>query len=273
MSKVIGIVGGVGPYAGIDLKRKIFDNTVTFGKEQNHLEVYLLSRSQDIVDRTQFLESSINKNPAEGIFRTIQKLVKIGAEVIGIPCNTAHAPIIFNQILSFIQASGTQCQLLHMIELTYNYLQKVQQAHSSLNTVGLLCTKGTYDSNIYPDIFMKDNLFTIITPEKKQQCTIHDTIYEEIKAVGYPTQKAKNTLKKEAKNLIAQGAQAIIMGCTEIPLAFIGEQALQKTLLVDPTDILARALIQKAASNKLKPKKSPLKSQPPPLPLRPETTF
>ena len=65
--KIIGIVGGVGPYAGIDLVRKIFDQTIA-KSDQEHLSINLLSFPKDIEERTLFLLSKITVNPAHAIF-------------------------------------------------------------------------------------------------------------------------------------------------------------------------------------------------------------
>jgi aspartate racemase len=62
-SKAIGIVGGVGPYAGLDLNRKIFDNTVA-KTDQEHLQVILFSFSADIPDRTKFLFRGFHEFPS-----------------------------------------------------------------------------------------------------------------------------------------------------------------------------------------------------------------
>ena len=65
--KIIGVVGGVGPFAGLDLNKKIFDNTRTI-REQDHLDVYLLSSSSRISDRTEYLlDPDGVENPAAAV--------------------------------------------------------------------------------------------------------------------------------------------------------------------------------------------------------------
>ena len=63
-STMIGIVGGVGPYAGLDLMRKVFDNTLAHC-DQDHVDALLFSHSSKIVDRTEYLEGREQDNPAE----------------------------------------------------------------------------------------------------------------------------------------------------------------------------------------------------------------
>jgi len=253
LHKTIGIIGGVGPYAGLDLKKKIFDNTITQGRDQDHLEVYLLSRPADIADRTAFLEGTIQENPAEGIFRTLKKLSLIGAHVMGIPCNTAHSPRIFNQVRQKIAEEHLDCELLNMIEETRSYLLSL---YPGVKKVGLLGTQGTYQSGVYSEVFERDQRFSVITPESKEaKQNVHDAIYHPafgIKAFSNPIRlDSIQLLVEEARKLAAAGAQVIIMGCTEIPLA-LNEQSFDLLPLIDPTNILARAMIQTAAADCLK---------------------
>lgn len=103
--KTIGIVGGVGPYAGLDLTRKIFDQTKA-SSDQDYLSVALLSIPQQIEDRTSFLLGQTNINPANAISKIIRKLEQIGVGVAGIPCNSVHSPRIFDGILKKLRKAN-----------------------------------------------------------------------------------------------------------------------------------------------------------------------
>ncbi len=98
VKNMIGIVGGIGPYAGTDLLIKVFNNTLA-ETDQEHLDAVLLSMPSMIDDRTGYLIGEIKNNPAIAIAKVIKKLEAIGATVTGIPCNTAHAKKIFTKIL------------------------------------------------------------------------------------------------------------------------------------------------------------------------------
>ncbi len=100
---MIGIVGGVGPYAGLDLMKKVFDNTLA-QIDQDHLDVVMLSLSGSIADRTEYLEGKVDVNPGLAIAGVLKRLEEAGATVAGIPCNTAHAPGIFSFIEKELQA-------------------------------------------------------------------------------------------------------------------------------------------------------------------------
>jgi len=250
-TKIIGIVGGVGPYAGLDLKKKIFDNTKALS-DQEHLEVYLLSSSKYITDRTKFLQDPLGvENPAFAIFSIIEKLIKIGSSVIGIPCNTSHVPLIFDKIISLINGSGLDIELLNMIEETKKH---IIEKFNNIKKVGLLATLGTYHSMVYQKTFTASDSPEILTPGESCKEKVHNAIYDKsygIKAYSNPvTEKAVNELKDVIEILKKKGAQAIIMGCTEIPLAL--NYKITDIPLIDPTNVLARALIKRADESKLK---------------------
>ncbi len=254
MSKIIGIVGGVGPYTGLNINRSVFDNTLTSGTDQEHLEVYLLSRSSDINDRTDFLSGKGEENPADGIFRTIEKLSQIGAEVIGIPCNTAHAPEIFDSIKEQIKAAALDVKLLHLIEETADHIKK---KYGNIQKIGLLGTLGTLNTGIYQEVLENMGNYTVIIPQTQEereqvQMAISHREYG-IKAVASPVRtQAVDILKNASEQLFKCGAELIIMGCTEIPLG-LNSSVFDKIPLIDPSEILSRALIREAAPSQLKP--------------------
>ena len=78
--KIIGILGGVGPYAGLDLVRKIFDNTIA-ESDHEHLPVILYSVPQLVPDRTDFITGKSPVNPSEGLIQGLQSLIKAGAGI------------------------------------------------------------------------------------------------------------------------------------------------------------------------------------------------
>lgn len=249
---MIGIVGGIGPYSGIDLLKKVFDNTLA-GRDQEHLDAVLISASSKIQDRTEYLMGRITENPAYAIAEVIHKLHMAGAVVAGIPCNTAHSLKIFSVIQSELKKNGDTIVVLNMIEETALYLQA---NHSGITKVGVLSTTGTYKSKIYNDALQSKGYEVIVPSLEMQEDLIHPAIYHP----DYGIKSKSNPVHPQARrNLIEgfsfckqQGAQAVILGCTEIPLA-ISEDEIDGITIIDPTAILARALIQFVDSNKLKP--------------------
>lgn len=249
--KAVGIVGGVGPYAGLDLNQKIFASTRA-AREQDHLEVYLLSCSSLIEDRTEYLLApQTHENPGGAIFEVVEKLNRIGASVIGIPCNTSHCAPIFDLVERRIAGARLPVTLLHMIRETASF---VRGHYPEARRVGLLATRGTYHSGIYSDVFGDAGVEVLVPPLPDQQ-RVHAAIYDPeygIKNHPNPIRKeAIAALSDAAGKLVASGAEAVIMGCTEIPLALRPVQI--GVPRIDTTLILARALIRHAAPDALLP--------------------
>jgi len=139
-----------------------------------------------------------------------------------------------------------------IVEEVSNY---IKEKHPKIKKVGLLSTIGTYKSKIYSEILEKNNI-DVITPTKKiKQDLVHNAIYNKlygIKSQSNPVSSiAKAKLIEAVKYLQNQGAEAIILGCTEIPLA-IKNKDVSNLILIDPTTILARSLIKETYPNKLK---------------------
>ena len=248
--KSIGIVAGVGPFAGLDLLKKILDQTVA-KQDQDHLTIASLSQPNRIVDRTEYLLGHVPENPADAFVKQLLSLEQMGVQVAGIPCNTAHAPVIFEAIVAGFEAAGSCLKLLHMIEETAVH---IHHHHPHIHNIGILSTTGTYLTKIYPEALARFGLTAVTPDQTMQEETIHPAIYHPhygIKACGVATEKAREGLETAVRALKTKGAEAIILGCTEIPIA-ITAPLLYDLPMIDPTLILARALIREANPSKLK---------------------
>ena len=249
--KIIGIVAGVGPFAGLDLLQKILDQTVA-GSDQAHLTIASLSQPNQIVDRTEYLLGQVAENPAPAFVTQLLKLEQMGVHVAGIPCNTAHAPAIYDVIREGLRAADSHLHLLHMIEETAVFLD---QNHPHIQRIGILSTTGTYLTHIYPNVLARMGFTAVVPDRTMQEEVVHPAVYHPgygLKATGTATPTARANLLAAIQALQQKGAQAIILGCTEMPLA-ITEPARNGLPIINPTLILARALIREANPAKLKP--------------------
>jgi aspartate racemase len=248
--KTIGIVGGVGPYAGLDLIKKIFDCTIA-EKDQEHLSVMLISAPVEIEDRTSFLTGNSPVNPGHAMASIIERLEKAGAEIIGIPCNTAHAPDILDTAKEEIKKKESKVKILHMIQ---EVTKHIKEGGPTGRKIGLLCTSGLANTQLYQQALEEAGLIPTM-PDEDIQNQIQDSIYNPsygLKAKSNPvTPQVKNILKKAIAFLKGKGAGTVILGCTELPLAFQSSEE-NGVKLVDSTLILARALVKEAAPHKLK---------------------
>jgi aspartate racemase len=249
---LVGVIGGVGPYAGIDFLEKIFLSTQAV-KDQDHISCMLVSCPVLIPDRSEFLlgKSPDGKNPAEGMFLSASALYKAGVRYVSVGCNTAHANQIFGPFQEMARESLPDLTIVNMLETCATFVK----TRSQCRRIGLLATQGTYQSRVYHEYFREEDGFSLIEPEEQGCIKIHDAIYDEasgIKAHPSPvTARTKNAVLYEAYRLVERGAEAVILGCTELPLAVRQED--MSVPLFDPALLAARMLIQCVAPEKLMP--------------------
>lgn len=245
-NKMIGIVGGIGSYAGIDLIRKIYDNS-SATCDQEHLPVAMLSVPHSIVDRTDFILGKTNVNPGLAIANIITSLSHQGAEVFGIPCNTAHASEIYTTIRERAPAQG---KIIHMVD---EVAKEISSRNTAISKVGILGTSGTLSADVYSCALAKRGMKAIYPSEDIQNLFVHPAIYDRnygLKAFSNPIKgRARESLMMALTHLIGRGAEAIVLGCTEIPLA-LPESEIEGVPLIDATTTLAKALIQASLDTK-----------------------
>ena len=262
---VIVIGGGVGPMAGVALHAMIIRNTLTDGSDQDHLSVFHLSCSSLVPDRTGYLlDPRSAPDPAVGmadVFTLAARALNGQPAIGGVPCNTFHAPLIFQRFLTMLSAQlkpqHDDICIINMLSESIAMLAARLESPSKASRaplVGLLTTTGTRRSGVY-DILLAEKGFTPLYVTEAEQEKLHAAIYDTdwgIKATPIPSTRASETVIDLAESLITRGAIAIMPSCTELPLVLGGTEFAGRPL-VDPVLALARALIREAAPHKLAP--------------------
>ncbi len=247
---VIGVIGGIGPSAGLDFVQKILANTRA-RKDQDHLDCILISCSSIIPDRTEFILRGETENPAEGILESARRLYLAGARTVAVACNTAHSERIFSPFYSMTQESMPELTIVNMLETCAAYVK----TSLKVTSLGLLATLGTYQSRVYHEYFREDDGFLLLEPEESGRKKIHDAIYNEnfgIKTHSHPVMpRATDQISHEIYRLMDRGAEAVILGCTELPLAIHSRN--YPLPIIDPGLLSARKLIELTAPEKLLP--------------------
>ncbi|HPB58600.1 MAG TPA: amino acid racemase [Candidatus Saccharicenans sp.] len=230
-TKTVGILGGLGPEATARFFKLIIDNTAA-KKDQEHLKIIILD-NPSVPDRTAAILYH-GPSPLPALQDGLKFLEKAGADLAVIPCLTAH--YYFDQL-----KSATRLKLVNLIEETASYLKNF---NPEVKKVGLLATEGTVATGIFLQPFKKKKI-EVLNPSEKSQKKIMGAIYGQqgIKAGG-KGRKPKRLLVEAADELIEAGTQAIIAGCTEIPLVLRPEDL--TVPLIDPLVIGARAIIRRA---------------------------
>jgi len=245
---VIGIVGGMGPQAGMALFNSIIANT-NASTDQQHLPVVLMSYPGHIVDRTAFLEGSTAVNPAYSIVEIIMKLEKAGANTIGIACNTVYSSRIYRVILEELNRMNSAVNIVNMPLET---CRRIREQFPLSNRVGVMSTNGTYRSAVYNDL-LQDWGYDVIIPDPAfQNDVIHRMIYDQefgLKANGKDLKpEAGLLLDKTLDFFSAKGADTIVLGCTDLSWDF-KERVKRNIQIIDSTEALAIALIRQATGS------------------------
>ncbi len=199
--KRLGIIGGLGPMATAYFLHMIVEMTDA-KTDQEHIEVLLHSKPQ-IPDRTRFILGLSEDSPMPHFQEVGRQLVEQGADVIVIPCVTAH---FFQKQLE----QDIACPIIHAIEETAKYLQS-----EGILQVGIMATDGTIESQLFPTILEKYGI-TCIVPAKEGQKKVMHIIYNNVKQ-SLPIEMDK--FAEVSKELFDKGAQVILLGCTELSMA------------------------------------------------------
>lgn len=152
MSKIVGIIGGMGPKATVDLYNKIVDYTDA-SSDQDHLHV-VIDGNAKIPDRTSYILGN-GKSPLDELVKTGERLKNAGADFLIMPCNTAH--YFYDELYEKLNMP-----FINMIEEVGKY---IVTKHGKIK-VGLLATLGTYQGKIY-ERYCKELGLDIIIPSKE----------------------------------------------------------------------------------------------------------
>ncbi len=134
-----------------------------------------------------------------------KRIEKSGADFVLICANTMH------KMADEVQ-KNIKIPLLNVIDLT---AEKIRE--KGLKKIGLLGTKFTMEEDFYKRRLTEKYGFDVIIPTEGERRIIHDVIFNEL-CLGEIKQSSKEQFKKIIENLVARGAEGIILGCTEIPL-------------------------------------------------------
>ena len=223
---VLGIFGGMGPEATANLYQLIVKLTPAT-RDQDHIPTLIYSLPQ-VPDRTAAIKSgdmSIVPYLVEGVTR----LERAGASFIVIPCNTAH---YFYEPMQ----KAVKIPIVHMIRET---VAEVAAKYPKARKVGLLATSGTIASGLYEKEFAARGIAVVAPDPDLEENLVMRAVYN-IKAGG-DKQQAEEWLFLAGKSVEKKGAEVVVLGCTEIPLAFNPERS--GVPVVNATRVLAERAI------------------------------
>lgn len=197
---LLGILGGLGPMSGIYFCEMLTRHTLA-QRDSDHLN-FLLSSRADTPDRSSFILGLSSDDPTPRMRSEAKRLEAAGAELLVIPCNTAH--YFYSKV-----AEAVDIPILNIIEETARLcsIEKTKR-------VGVLATQGTISSGAYRDIFNSYGI-EIADLTDNEQGFITETIFDRIKSG-----RAADTEQFIAlcDKLYNNGCERVILGCTELSL-------------------------------------------------------
>lgn len=196
----LGVIGGLGPMATAYFLQLVTQMSDA-GNDQEHMEILLHSKPQ-IPDRTRYILGESGESPLPQMTEIGIDLKSQGAELIAIPCVTAH---YFQRRLE--EAIGIP--IVDTIQETAVCLEE-----AGVGSVGIMATDGTIASGLFQKAFAERRMQCIL-PDRIGQRAIMELIYRDIKAgreVELPL------FRQVAEDLFRRGAQVVLLGCTELSL-------------------------------------------------------
>lgn len=224
---IVGILGGMGPLATVDFMSKLIAHTPA-KQDQDHIPV-LVSSIPQVPDRTLAFRGE-GDSPLSAMLENANRLTAAGAQGVVITCNTAH--LWFDEIQKAIN--------LPMIHIVDAAIEKAVEKVGENPVLGLLATDATLASGLYINRVVKNSL-----GERIQVRWLLPTAVEMNKFVMPGILAVKAGKISEGEQLLARagsclkqrGANALVLGCTEIPIVLTGESL--DLPLIDATDALA----------------------------------
>ena len=216
---LLGVLGGLGPMSTFYFCELLTAHTLALC-DSDHVDMLISSRAST-PDRTDYILGKSTESPLPIMQQEAIRLANAGAELLVIPCNTAH---YFYDGL----AEVSRVPILNIIEETVLYLKK-----RKIGTFGLLATEGTVRSGSYHRLCQMHDI-RCITPTEEEQNEITDIIYGSVKQ-NKPADFS--TFLRVSQSLLNRGCECLVLGCTELSL--LRREGLSQPWFVDSLEILA----------------------------------
>lgn len=231
--KIPGIIGGMGPEATVDFMTKIMCKTKA-SCDQDHIHM-LINHNPRIPNR----HDAISGDPTVvgNILADIGlNLEQAGADFLLIVCNTAYA---------FQKHIEAACNI-PLVSIIDEVLGELNNQWPDIERVGIMAAEGCLEAGLYQEALVSSGKTPILW--SKEEVTLFMSLVYRIKA-GDPLDEISPHMAQLAQSLYAKGAEAIIMGCTEIPLVLKGD--ILPIPLLCSTDILAARTLDYALGKKI----------------------
>jgi len=231
-----GILGGMEPEATVDFMSKIITQTNTRSEnsiDQDH--IHLMIDHNPKVPNCQAAINGEGENVGAYLALMAKNLEKSGADFIAMVCNTAHA--FENDIRGAIK--------IPFVSIIDEVVAKLTDSWGDRKKVGLMAAEGCLNAQLYQGALTIAGFETVLWSDLQLKSFM--SLLYRIKA-GERNKDVHQKMKLLANNLVENGAQILLAGCTEIPLILDGSNL--PVPLLASTDILVESVIDYALGNK-----------------------
>ncbi len=224
--KIVGIIGGMGPEATVDLMARIIKMTPA-ADDGDHIRM-IVDNNPKIPSRIKALLEGGGENPAPCMQEMGKKLQNYGADFLVIPCNTAHyyQPMIQDAV---------SIPVLNMVQLT---CEKISYIEPKIHKIGLLASTAVINLELYKKQFFSFDI-EVLNPEENFQSQIMNLI-KKIKTSNYGNEVV-DLFQSVVDHLVQSGADALLVACTE--LSMLTQKIISEKFVFDSAQILAESII------------------------------
>lgn len=225
----VGILGGMGPAATVDLMAKVLRETRA-ASDEDHVPLIVWNVPQ-VPSRPAAIAGD-GPSPLPALIEGARFLQGAGATALAIACNTAHHWAVE-------LGHATSIPLLHIADAT---LAELERRREVVRTVALLGTRATLQLGIYTRPLEARGI-EVRVPEEALQAALDRAI---VAVKAGDLERARTEFVPVARTMLDRGADAIVLGCTELPLIPCPPELVGR--VVDPTLALARAIVRHAGA-------------------------
>lgn len=226
----VGILGGMGPLAGVDFAAKLVEagaRVCGASRDQEQVPFVLWSVPQ-IPPRVDALADAAAPSPLPAMIVALEALDRLGVDVIAVACNTAHA--WYGEMVARVDAP-----IIHIADAA------VATVPNGVKCVALMATTATQELGFYQERLARRGMATVLPTEDEMRDLVKPAIAMVKRGIvkdGVPL------LERAIVALKARGAEAVVLGCTEIPVVMSHESARPALRVIDATAALAEACVR-----------------------------
>ena len=233
---MIGVLGGMGPLATVDFFSKVISATRAKG-DADHVPL-LIQSDPRIAPRPAAILAE-GRSPLPELLAGRDRLISAGAVALVMPCNTAH--FWYADLLE-----GCSVPFLSIVDAS---VQELAQLADGGSTIGIIATRATLAAQIFDPALVRSG-YKVLLPNEVVMNTLVLPGIEFVKAADIL--RGGQLIEEAVQALLNQGARAVILACTETPLALDAIESQLRIHCVDSTAALARSCVAWWQSEKAK---------------------